>query len=77
LRGISDFSRCNTKSRNRVRTPEKSRIAVKLAASIAPPPNARRQSTEFAANAIKARLVKRIVLRIGISEFLLLLYQSI
>jgi hypothetical protein len=48
-----------------VSAPESRRIEVKLAASIELPSSASRHSTEFAANAIRARSVATSVLSFG------------
>lgn len=45
----------------RTRVPDNKRIIVKLAASMVFSPNANRQSTELAAKAIRAKMVKIIV----------------
>ena len=46
----------------RTMVPESNRITVKLVASIASLPNAKRHNTELAANAINAKPVRMIVL---------------
>jgi len=46
--------------------PDSKRIIVKLEASIAALPNAKRHKTEFAANAVKANPVRVIVLNKGL-----------
>lgn len=46
---------------NRATAPDNNRMIVKLDASIAPLPRAKRQSTELAANAINAKPVSKLV----------------
>jgi len=46
----------------RIMLPDSNRITVKLDASIASFPNAKRHSTELAANAINAKPVRTIIL---------------
>ena len=48
--------------RKRTIVPDSNRITVKLDASMASLPNAKRHSSELAANAINAKLVRMIIL---------------